>query len=32
MELIEIAEGCSLDEVKKKTGCDFKISNNLKYF
>lgn len=30
LELIELQEGATLEEVKAKTGCDFKISPNLK--
>jgi 3-oxoacid CoA-transferase len=29
LELIELGEGITLDEVKVKTGCDFKVSSNL---
>jgi 3-oxoacid CoA-transferase len=29
LELIELAEGVTLDEVKTKTGCDFRVSSNL---
>jgi 3-oxoacid CoA-transferase len=29
LELIELAEGVSLEEVKAKTGCEFKVSKEL---
>lgn len=29
LELIELAEGVTLAEVKAKTGCEFKVSDNL---
>ena len=29
LELIEIAEGVTLGEVKAKTGCEFRVSENL---
>ncbi len=29
MELIELAEGVTLEEVKAKTACDFKVRSNL---
>jgi len=29
LELIELAEGVTLEEVKAKTGCDFRVSSNL---
>jgi len=29
LELIELAEGVTLEEVKAKTGCEFKVSENL---
>lgn len=29
LELIEIAEGVTLEEVRSKTGCEFKVSDNL---
>jgi len=29
LELIELAEGVSLDEVKAKTGCEFRVRSNL---
>jgi len=29
LELIELAEGVTLDEIKAKTGCEFKVSENL---
>lgn len=29
LELIELAEGVSFEEVKAKTGCEFKVSENL---
>lgn len=30
LELIELAEGVTLEEVKTKTGCEFKVSGNLR--
>lgn len=32
LELIDLAEGVSLEEVKKKTGCDFKVRSELGSF
>lgn len=29
LELIELAKGVTLEEVQAKTGCDFRVSNNL---
>jgi len=29
LELIELAEGVTLDEIRRKTGCEFKVSENL---
>ncbi|KAF8894729.1 hypothetical protein BD779DRAFT_1609376 [Infundibulicybe gibba] len=29
LELIDLAEGVTLEELKSKTGCDFKVSSNL---
>jgi 3-oxoacid CoA-transferase len=29
LELVELAEGVTLDEVKAKTGCEFRISSNV---
>ena len=29
LELIELAEGVTLEEVKAKTGCEFRVSENL---
>jgi len=29
LELIELAESVTLDEVKAKTGCEFRVSENL---
>lgn len=29
LELIELGEGVTLEEVKAKTGCDFKVRSNL---
>lgn len=30
MTLTELAPGVTLDEVKQKTGCDFKVADDLK--
>lgn len=30
LTLIEVAEDSSVEEIKKSTGCDFKVSPNLK--
>ena len=32
LELIEVAEGVSVDEVKSKTECEFSVSNSLTTF
>ena len=32
MMLIEVAKGHSVDDVKEQTGCQFKVSPNLKEF